>query len=262
MRIDRDPIDRTPIDRQWGIHPDILIYAYADTESDVVARLQIAHQLSGYPDTDSSVHGALLLALATHADSGCDVHGALLLALAGYASSESSDYARLQITHLLKLPGSCAANTTWGKDHLDRAGLDRRYIRSTQIPALGNTSEGFGRLQLTHLLAAVPDTDSDVYARLQLTHLCQAIASSIADVYGGMALVESITFTFSGTLAIGKTICIDGRDFSVLNDGANAIGSFTGEFPAMFRGTNTIIYTDSETGRTVTITVRKMDRKV
>jgi hypothetical protein len=64
--------------------------------------------------------------------------------------------------------------------------------------------------------------------------------------------VEPIEATFGGSLAAGKTVCIDGQDFSVLNDSVNAIGDFDGEFP-LVAAEGAIIYSDSETSRNVTI---------
>jgi hypothetical protein len=63
-----------------------------------------------------------------------------------------------------------------------------------------------------------------------------------------------VSFDFDGSLLAGKTVCIDGKLFSVLNDGVNAIADFDGDFPV--NGINpAVIYSDGETARTVEITV-------
>jgi|GEM_PF-2930346 len=344
MQLDRDAIDRHGcLDRVGGIGIPALLAAYPVSEASVYARFQIAHHLSGYPDTESEVHAALLLALAAYADSGTSIYARLKLDhnLSGSPDTDSSEYARFQITQLLKVPTICTQPAYYGREQLDRAGLDRRYTQVRSCPpSFGTVSSLFARLELAswissasdsessifawlrldHLLQGTPDTDSsiraalllalasyiesdsNIYARLQIGHncaviadcesseyarfqinnllktitdtdsseyarlridqLCQAIANTVSDVYSGLAFVESITFIFSGTLAIGKTLCIDGRKFSVVNDGVNAIGSFSGEFPAIYQGTNTLVYTDSEGSRTVQLVVLKRDRKV
>jgi hypothetical protein len=63
-----------------------------------------------------------------------------------------------------------------------------------------------------------------------------------------------VAFTFGGSLAVGKVVCIDRRNFSVLNDGVNAIGDFDGEFPDV-ASTSLLTYTDSAGSRTVGIAV-------
>ena len=123
-------------------------------------------------------------------------------------------------------------------------------------------SDVFGRLQLTHLLAALADSESDVYGRLQITHNLAGYSDSETDVYALLRQIDSWTITFTGTLAAGKTVCINTRDFTVTNDGDNAIADFSGDFPTMFPGTNWVIYTDEEGSRTLSITISKKDRKV
>jgi phage-related protein len=74
---------------------------------------------------------------------------------------------------------------------------------------------------------------------------------------GDLFVYTSAIFTFSGTLAAGKTLVIDGQRFTVVNDGVNAIGDFSGEFPVLYPGTNIVEYTDTEGSRTVHIHVIK-----
>jgi len=66
--------------------------------------------------------------------------------------------------------------------------------------------------------------------------------------------VTPVEFVFGGSLAASKTVCIDGQDFSVLNDGVNAIGDFDGTFPIL-AGPEDLTYSDSETSRDVTVAV-------
>jgi len=97
---------------------------------------------------------------------------------------------------------------------------------------------------------------------LQIAHNVKAHADTTTDIYALLRMVDSWTFTFTGTIAPGATACINSNDFTVKNGAANAIAEFTGEFPTIFPGTNSVVYTDGEGSRTVTITVTKKDRKV
>lgn len=66
--------------------------------------------------------------------------------------------------------------------------------------------------------------------------------------------IPPVVGVFSGSVAAGKTVCIDGQDFSVLNDGVNAIGDFDGDFPQP-GSCGSAVYTDGEASRNVTLTV-------
>ena len=95
-----------------------------------------------------------------------------------------------------------------------------------------------------------------------MDQLLSSVVNTVSDVYGGLVFVETITLTFAGTLAVGKTVCIDGRDATVENDGVNAVADYGMTWPAIYQGTNTLVYTDSEGSRTVQLVVLKRDRKV
>jgi hypothetical protein len=208
----REQLDRAGLDRRYS-RTTIISSPVVGTLSDIAARFQITNNLSGYLDTESDVHAALLLALAAYIDSGADV------------------YARLQIGHNCKV-------------HVD------------------SESNAYARLQISQLLRAYTDTNSDIYARLRIDQNLKSYLDTTADLYAQLRQIDSWTFTFTGTLAAGKTVCFDGRDFTVKNDGVNAIANFTGDFPSIFPGTNWVIYTDSEGSRTIRLVVSKRDRKV
>jgi len=263
MRYDRDTTDRGgAYDRDGTAGVLQNLAAYPDSSTSIFARFQIEHLLSGYPDTDSDTKGALLLALAAHADSGTDIHAALLLALASYIETESSEYSRLQISHNLAVRDVSSVPTDCGRQTYDRMTYDREYTQALTPTLTGTATNVYARLQLTNLLAGQSDTGSSEYARLQIAHNLKAQIDTASSIYAQLRQVDSWTFTFAGTLAAGKKLCIDTRDFTVKNDGVNAIASFTGEFPSIFTGTNWVIYTDSEGSRTVTLVVSKRDRKV
>jgi hypothetical protein len=272
MRCDRDAIDRgSACDRDGSTGVTQLLASHTDTSADTHARLQIEHGLSGYADAESGVHGALLLALSAYCDSGVDVYARIRIGhnMSGYADTSSDVYARLRIDHLLSgyvdtssdvhgaLLLALAAYVNSGSDTYARL-----QIGHNLSGYVDTSSDAYARLQITHLIAALTDTTSDAYARLQITHNLGAIADSVSDVYAMLRQVDSWTITFTGTLAAGKTVCINSRDFTVKNDGVNAIADFSGDFPSIFPGTNWVIYTDSEGSRTVRIVVSKQDRKV
>ena len=234
----------------------VLLQAFAgflDTNSDLYARLRIGHDLSSHEDTSLDLFARLQLTnyLASHDDTATDqaarlrldhllsgyedtnseVHAALLLALAAYVGSETSFYSYLR--------------ALWECD----AYLD-------------TTSDTYALMALTQTMKAHLDTNSSVYAGLRVPAYMKAHLDTVADIYASLLSIDTWTFTFSGTIAAGKTVCVDTRDYTVKNNGINAIASFTGDFPAMFPGANTVIYTDALGSRTVTITISKQDRKV
>lgn len=343
MQLDRNAIDREgSLDREGGIGIPALLAAYLDSETSVYGRLQIEHLLLGYPDTDSSVYNVLLQSLAAYTDTDSSIFSRLRIDqnLSGYPDTETSVYGRFQITQLLSVPDICSTPSYYGREQLDRAGLDRRYTRETLCQSAGTASsvyarlqltnllsaildtdssvygrlrldqllqstidtessvwgvllqalasyidsessvyarlqighnmsaisdtesDVYARLQLTHLLAALTDTDSSVYGRLQITHNLGAISDTESDVYAMLRQVDSWTITFTGTLAAGQTVCINTRDYTVKNNGVNAIADFSGDFPLIFPGTNWVVYTDAEGSRTIRLVVSKRDRKV
>jgi hypothetical protein len=267
MRLDRDAVDRMGrLDRMSGIGYLQSLAAYLGTSGDEYARLQISHLLavpdtigfsgtsgrehldragldrrytrtvsSSHPDygTLSSLFDRLRIDhnLAGYLESKSDVHAALLLALAAYIESNSSVYARLQIAHNI-------------------------------ATELDTESDVYARLQIAQFLKSYIGTESNVYARLQIAHNIAAYLRTNSSLYAQLRQIDSWTFTFSGSLAAGKTLCINMRDFTVKNDGVNAIANFTGDFPSIFPGTNWVIYTDSEGSRTLRLVVSKRDRKV
>ena len=167
---------------------------------------------------------------------------------------------------------------------LDRSGLDRSFgirgIISLEaildsesdiygilniIPdlsaALGSVSDIGASVKITHLLSAGVDTSSDLYALLSPGYLCANIGTE-SDVYALLRQIASVKFGYTGTIAPGETVCIDGRLFTVKLDGVNAVENFTGKYPTLFPGTNWVVYTDSEGSRTIKIVVYKRDRSI
>ncbi|MFA5153206.1 MAG: hypothetical protein WC554_11645 [Clostridia bacterium] len=117
-------------------------------------------------------------------------------------------------------------------------------------------------MRLDATLRSYADTLTDQAARLRIDAILSAYPDTNSDLYALVRFVTTWTLTYAGTLAIGDTICIDGEDFTVKNDGANDIANFSGEFPSIFPGTNWVVYTDSGGSRTIQLVVSKKDRMV
>lgn len=207
--------------------------SHEDTVSDLFARLRLSGYLTGLLDTSSDQEARLRLdhLLRGYEDTNSDIHAALLLAVSAYLDTDSDLSARL--------------SAAWE--------AESKIVTTTNIYA------GF---ELTQLLGARIDTTTDIYAKYRIPHLLSSQIDTAADIYAVLRAIDSWTFTFSGTLAAGKTLCIDKNDFTVKNDGANAMVGFTGDFPAMLPGENTVFYTDALGSRTVTIVVSKKDRSI
>jgi phage-related protein len=127
------------------------------------------------------------------------------------------------------------------------------YLRAT-IAGIGDV---YANLFVPAYLRAQIDGSGDVSAGLVVGAILHARIDGSGDIWawlsGGNTVTRTITFT--GTLAAGESVVIDGLTFSILNDGDNAIGDFAGDFPMIFPGVNLLKYTDGEASRTVHITV-------
>lgn len=121
---------------------------------------------------------------------------------------------------------------------------------------------GTGEVSITALLSGVGQNETSGTGSLQNPVYLSGTGQIQVSGTGELYIYAEITFTFGGTLAAGKTIVIDTNDFTVVNDGVNAIASMTGDFPEIYPGTNQVIYTDSLGSRTVTIVIVKKDRSV
>jgi hypothetical protein len=75
-------------------------------------------------------------------------------------------------------------------------------------------------------------------------------------------IYKVLTMVYSGAVAIGERVCIDGEYFTVTLDGANAIQHFTGDFPEIMPDENSVSYEDSEGSRTVKVIVSRRDRHI
>ena len=72
-----------------------------------------------------------------------------------------------------------------------------------------------------------------------------------------------ITLTYSGTIAAGEILTIDGIEKTVDLDGVNTLKNFTGnDFPVVYPGTNNVGYEDSEVSRNLKISVIREEKHI
>jgi len=69
-----------------------------------------------------------------------------------------------------------------------------------------------------------------------------------------------LVFEFTGNLEPDSEVVVDSENMEVTINGEQAYGNFSGDFLDILPGTNSIIYSDGEAGRTVEISVRREDR--
>lgn len=75
-----------------------------------------------------------------------------------------------------------------------------------------------------------------------------------------MSYIELI---YTGIIAAGETLTIDGIEKTVDIDGVNTLKHFTGnDFPVVFPGTNNIGYEDSEISRNLKISVIRSEKHI
>ena len=72
-----------------------------------------------------------------------------------------------------------------------------------------------------------------------------------------------LTLTYTGTIAAGEILTIDGIEKTVDLDGINTLKYFTGnDFPVVYPGTNNIGYEDSEGSRIIKISIIREEKQV
>jgi len=152
------------------------------------------------------------------------------------------------------------------RDPLDRMSVMDRAGGIFPVKELAGYADvdlsAYGHVRQGMLLSGNGDTDTDGYGHIKQGMMLSGHGDADTDATGQIRIYHEVTFSFTGTLAAGKTIVINGENYTVLNDGVNALADFTGDFPLIFGGTNLLTYEDDEAGRSVTITVIKKDRSV
>jgi len=121
---------------------------------------------------------------------------------------------------------------------------------------------GTGHLSVGAILSGTGNVNVGGFGNLESYVVLSGTGNVNVGGFGNLFVYDTIVFAFAGTVAIGKTVCIDGRDFTVKKDGVNEIALFTGDFPIIFPDISNVKYTDALGSRTVLVTVTKKDRKV
>jgi hypothetical protein len=106
------------------------------------------------------------------------------------------------------------------------------------------------------------DTVSSGNCAAESIFYVSGIAKSLSSTEIIIKIYKIISMVYSGALAVGETVCIDGEKYTVKLDGANAIDKFTGDFPMILPDDNSISYEDSESARTVKVIVSRRDRHI
>jgi len=233
MDLDRGSLDRSSMDRS-----DTLIYtlrAYSDTSGDVYASLLVGGILSGHADSSGDVTASLLVGaiLSAHVDSSGDV----------FAWLSAGNTATRTIT----FSGTLAVGKTLIIDG------QKFTVLNDGVNAIGDFAGDYPVLFPNTNLLKYTDSEG---SRTVHIHVIKPGPPSTTEI------PATLTFTYTGTLAAGKSLVIDGTDLTVENDGTNDLAHFTGDFPRIFPGANTITYTDSEGSRTMKISVTRNERSV
>lgn len=87
-------------------------------------------------------------------------------------------------------------------------------------------------------------------------------AEAQADITGNLRRLKIEKISFTGEFKTGDTIIIDTDKFTVMLNGENALHLIEGDFFKLQPGENIMIYTDTESTRTVQIQTQYRDRWV
>jgi len=90
--------------------------------------------------------------------------------------------------------------------------------------------------------------------------LVNGVSDTLSEYAGHIGVYQDITIEFTGDIAAGETLIIDSDKYTALLDGTNAIDKIDGDFPIIAPGTTLIAYSDSESARSMKITVNHKNR--
>ncbi len=233
MEIDRGALDRSPMDRSGGLI--VSLSAYIDGVGDVQASLLVGAYLASTIDSSGSITASLRVAalLSARIDSNGDI-------FAWLTTGETE-------TRTVVFSGSLAVGKTLIIDG------QKFTVLNDGVNAIGDFAGDFPILFPSINLLKYTDSGGSRTVHIKIV---KPGAPDTAEAGG------TLTLTYSGTLEAGKVLVIDGNDLTVENDGTNDLAHFTGDFPRIFPGANTITYTDSAGTRTMKIAVIREERSV
>lgn len=139
-----------------------------------------------------------------------------------------------------------------------------RIIDTTSTIRQAFNQAKFNSTEFSNVLytLAESDTISSCNADAESIYYVTCSAKTISSPKVVDHMYQVISMVYSGTVAVGERVCIDGNNFTVTLDGANAIDKYDGDFPEIMAGDNDIVYSDSEGSRTVKVIVSRTDRKI
>lgn len=144
---------------------------------------------------------------------------------------------------------------------IDRSGLDRSFgvLFISLACQINGTGDIVASLLVPAYLATAIDGSGDIVASLLVPANLAAQINGTGDIVAFLAKSDAVEIEYTGTLAAGKILIIDANDFSVLNDGANDIANYDGEFPELCE-TTILLYEDSDGSRDLDIDITRSDR--
>ena len=144
---------------------------------------------------------------------------------------------------------------------LDRYGLDRSFgaFFISLACQIDGTGDVIADLSVPAYLASVIDGTGDIIANLLVPASLACQIDGTGDIVAFLARTEAVEISYTGTIAVGKILCIDANDFSVLNNGSNDIANYNGNFPEIYNSTM-ILYEDSDGSRSLSVVITREDR--
>jgi len=249
MDLDRCSIDRSSMDRSDGTI--LYLRARIDGSSDITASLFVPAYLRASIDGSSDVAAHLGVFPRAYIDGTSDVYAKVGEFLRANIDSSGDIFAWLTVgtptVRTITFTGSLAVGKTLVIDG------QKFTILNDGVNAIGNFVGDYPVLFPNVNLLKYTDTEGSRTVHIKVIKPGPPITTEIP---------STLTLTYTGTLAVGKVLVIEGNDLTVKNDGTNDLAHFTGDFPRIFPGANTITYTDSAGARTMKITVIRNERSV
>lgn len=297
MLVDRNGVDRGYLDRgsAYGT-PTRALFGYIISESTNYGRLTLNEVIGGQLISESTLYGSSIIdsVIRGYLDGESTGYGATKqdFVIAGYGEAETEGY--LSTTFVLAVGGTTESeaegffrlmqdlhgfvvsesnlyglipNTRSARIvRLDRASLDRGTIYPTPVRELAGyievETENYGRLTNDIAIKGYSISESDETGMLNIGFLVSGHSDSESVGRGLITKYDYYLFTVSYPVEAGQTLVVDGEEYTVTVDGTNAISGFSGDWPRLIPGTNTITYSDTESGRTVLITISKKARQM
>ena len=146
-----------------------------------------------------------------------------------------------------------------------RTATDGTVIASKDFyiaPVADTIAEGLATARTDFYIVSAAGSASEGGVTVCIDFYAEGTSDSLSAGAAILEIIHHLTMEYSGALAVGKKVCINANNFTVLLDGANAIDKFSGTFPEVFPVACTVVYTDGGASRTVKLTVARRDRTI